>query len=50
MVRPTLDVPPLVEPITEQTVLLKHADEMAERHSLAARLNALIDWIEKVTQ
>ena len=50
MVRPTLDVPPLVELITEQTVLLKHADEMAERHSLAAQVNALIDWIEKVTE
>ena len=49
LVRPH-DVPQLAEPITEQSVLLKHADEMAERHSLAAQLNSLIDWVEKVTQ
>ena len=49
LVRPH-DVPPLAEPITEQSVLLKHADEMAERHAIAAQLNALIVWIEKVTE
>lgn len=50
LVRPATNVPPLVAPINEQTVLLKHSDEMAERHSLAAQLNYLIDWVEKVTQ
>ena len=50
LVRHALDVPPLVDPITEQSVLLKHADEMAERHTLAAQLNELIDWVEKVTE
>lgn len=40
----------LVEPITEESVLLKHADEAAERNSLAVQLNGLIDWVEKVTE
>ena len=43
-------VPELVEPITEESVLLKHADEAAERNGLAAPLNGLIDWVEKVTE
>jgi hypothetical protein len=43
-------VPPLVGAVGEREVLLKHADEMAERHALAAQLNGLIDWVLKVTQ
>ena len=31
-------------------VLEKHADEMTERHMLAAQLNALIDWVLGVTE
>ena len=43
-------VPLLVEPVTEETILLKHADEMAERNGLAVQLNGLIDWVLKVTE
>lgn len=50
LVRPVLDVPLITEPVTAQSVLEKHADEMMERHALAARLNALIDWVLGVTE
>ena len=43
-------VPALVGDVGEREVLLKHADEMAERNGLAAQLNGLIDWVLKVTQ
>ena len=49
MVRPA-PVPLLTEPVTAQSVLEKHADEMTERHMLAAQLNALIDWVLGVTE
>ena len=49
LVRPA-PVPLLTEPVTAQAVLEKHADEMSERHALAAQLNALIDWVLGVTE
>ena len=49
LVRPA-PVPLLTEPVTAQSVLEKHADEITERHMLAAQLNALIDWVLGVTE
>ena len=50
MMVPPAPVPLLTEPVTAQSVLEKHADEMTERHMLAAQLNALIDWVLGVTE
>jgi hypothetical protein len=44
------DVPLLTAPIDQAAVLLKHADEAFERHTLAAQLNGLIDYVLKVTE